>query len=191
MTKEEILEKSLELFAHQGYFGTSMEHIAKAAGIKKASLYSHYSGKDSIFTAVFNNILKNYSVFINELTTYDGKVSILKKLADIFSGYIRNCMNNNEQAFWDRYYYYPPEHLKDYIFNETYEIEMHFINKITALIEQGISNGEIKNKNAYDIALSFYYLMIGFAMGIKFYEERNIDQDIKRCISVFLDGIKQ
>lgn len=190
MKKEEILEKSLELFANQGYFGTSMENIAKAVGIKKASLYSHYSGKESIFTTIFNMILQEYSAFINELTACDENTDILEKLASIFSGYIKNCKNNTKQAFWDRYYYYPPEYLKDYIFNKTYEIEILFLDKITAIIEHGIRNRRIKQKSAHDIALSFYNMMIGFAMGIKFYEMRDMDQDITKCITVFLDGIK-
>lgn len=190
MKKIEILNKALELFAHQGYYGTSMEDIAKAVGIKKASLYSHYSGKECIFTSVFDRILNNYSIFIGDLTSCNEKTHSLKKLKKIFSDYIKNCKNNNEQFFWDRYYYYPPEFLKDYILSKTYKIEMLFISKITFVIKQGINNKEIKNKNADDIALSFYYMMIGFAMTIKFYEEKDIDRDIDRCITVFLDSIK-
>lgn len=191
MKKDEILAKSLELFANQGYFGTSMDDIAKAVGIKKASLYSHYSGKESIFTALFNNILDEYSVFINNLTACDENTNCLEKLASIFSGYVKNCKSNTKQAFWDRYYYYPPEFLKDYILNKTYQIEMIFIQKITTIIEQGIKKGEIKDKNAYDIALSFYYMMIGLSMAIKFYDEKDIEQDINKCTTTFLDGIKR
>ncbi len=190
MKKNEILDKSLELFATQGYFGTSMDDIAKAVGIKKASLYSHYSGKESIFTAIFNNILADYFSFIDNLTACSEETNYLEKLASIFSGYIKNCKNNNKMVFWDRYYYYPPEYLKDYILHETYEIEMLFLGKITTIIEQGIKNGSIRDKNAYDVALSFYYMMIGFAMTVKFYDEKVIDKDIAKCIDVFIDGIK-
>ena len=190
MKKDEILDKALELFANKGYFGTSMDDIAKAVGIKKASLYSHYSGKEGIFTAVFNSILEDYSIFIYDLTSFDEKTNYVEKLTGIFSGYIKNCKNNNKMLFWDRYYYYPPEYLKDYILNKTYEIEMLFMKKITTIIEQGIKNGYISNKSSNDIALSFYYMMIGFAMTVKFYDEKEIDKDIAKCITVFLDGIK-
>lgn len=190
MKKNEILSKSLELFANQGYFGTSMDDIAKSVGIKKASLYSHYSGKESIFTAVFNSILEDYTSFINDLTACKEETNCSEKLTSIFSGYVKNCKDNNKMVFWDRYYYYPPEYLKDYIFSKTYEIEMLFLKKITAIVEQGIKNGGFKNTSANDIALSFYYMMIGFAMTIKFYDEKAIDKDIEKCTAVFLDGIK-
>lgn len=190
MKKNEILEKSLELFASQGYFGTSMDDIAKAVGIKKASLYSHYSGKEDIFTALFNNVLAEYYVFINDLTAFNEETNYLEKLKSIFSRYVNNCKNNMKMVFWDRYYYYPPEYLKDYILHETYEIEMLFLEKITTIIERGIQNGCIQNKNAHDIALSFHYMMIGFAMSVKFYDEKEIDTDIEKCITIFIDGIK-
>lgn len=190
MKKNEILEKSLELFANQGYFGTSMDDIAKAVGIKKASLYSHYPGKESIFTAVFNNILEDYSMFINALAACNEDKNSHEQLSSIFYGYVRNCRNNSKMVFWDRYYYYPPEYLKDYILSKTYEIEMRFISSITKVIELGIRKGEITNKDAHDIALPFYYMMIGFSMTIKFYDEKEIDKDIVKCTTVFLDGIK-
>ncbi len=190
MKKNEILDKALELFASQGYFGTSMDDIAKAVGIKKASLYSHYSGKEGIFTALFNNILADYYSFIANLTVFDEETDCFKKLTQIFTVYIKNCMNNSKMVFWDRYFYYPPEYLKDYILRETYKAEMLFLEKLTIIIEQGIKAGSIRNKAAHDITLSFYYMMIGLAMTVKFYDENNIDKDISKCITVFLEGIK-
>jgi AcrR family transcriptional regulator len=190
MKKNEILEKSLELFATQGYFGTSMDDIAKAVGIKKASLYSHFPGKESIFTAVFDAVLADYSAFLDDLTSYvDGTHSheVLKK---IISVYVKNCINNYKMTFWDRYYYYPPEYLKDYILQKTYEIEMVFMDRITAVIQEGIDKKEIVNKNASDIALTFYNILIGFAMGIRFYDDKDIDAELSRSMDVFLDGIK-
>jgi AcrR family transcriptional regulator len=47
-TKEKIFEASLDLFAQKGFDAVSMREIAEAVGIKKASLYSHFSGKDEL-----------------------------------------------------------------------------------------------------------------------------------------------
>ncbi len=190
MKKNEILEKSLELFATQGYFGTSMDDIAKAVGIKKASLYSHFPGKESIFTAVFDAVLADYALFIQNLTCYEDGTHSHEMLKKIMFTYVKNCINNHKMTFWDRYYYYPPEYLKDYILQKTYEAEMVFMDRITAIIQDGISKHEIVSKSASDIALSFYYMMIGFAMGIRFYDNKDIDTDLARCLNVFLDGIK-
>ena len=43
-TKERILESALELFAQNGYTGTSMSEIANKLGVTKAALYKHFIG---------------------------------------------------------------------------------------------------------------------------------------------------
>lgn len=51
-TKERILETALELFAQNGYLGTSMSMIAERLGITKAALYKHYTGKQEILDRI-------------------------------------------------------------------------------------------------------------------------------------------
>lgn len=48
-TKEMIMMESLALFSKKGYDGVSMSDIADAVGIKAASIYKHYTGKEEIF----------------------------------------------------------------------------------------------------------------------------------------------
>lgn len=51
-TKERILETALNLFAQNGYLGTSMNDIAKQLGFTKAALYKHYTGKQEILDRI-------------------------------------------------------------------------------------------------------------------------------------------
>lgn len=51
-TKEKILNESLALFSVRGYDGVSMSDIAANVGIKAASIYKHYSGKEDIFRSI-------------------------------------------------------------------------------------------------------------------------------------------
>ena len=51
-TKEIIWKESLALFSMKGYDGVSMSDIADAVGIKAASIYKHYSGKEEIFNRI-------------------------------------------------------------------------------------------------------------------------------------------
>ncbi|MGN1404904.1 MAG: TetR/AcrR family transcriptional regulator [Erysipelotrichaceae bacterium] len=60
-TKQEILDAALDLFSRQGYEATSISSIADAVGIKKASLYSHYSSKQAILDALVKNVLEQYA----------------------------------------------------------------------------------------------------------------------------------
>ena len=51
-TKERIMEAALELFAQNGYLGTSMNDIAKQLGITKGALYKHYLSKQEILDSI-------------------------------------------------------------------------------------------------------------------------------------------
>lgn len=46
--REQILAAAAELFAEHGYAGTSTRAIAERVGIRQASLYYHFAGKDEI-----------------------------------------------------------------------------------------------------------------------------------------------
>lgn len=55
-TRERILETALELFAKNGYLGTSMSDIAARLGITKAALYKHYAGKQAILAQIIQRM---------------------------------------------------------------------------------------------------------------------------------------
>ncbi len=59
--KQEILEAALNLFSVQGYEATSISQIADAVGIKKASMYSHFSGKQEILDTMLQRGLEEYN----------------------------------------------------------------------------------------------------------------------------------
>jgi len=52
-TKRAVFEAALLKFAEKGYASASMRDIAEAVGIKAASLYNYYPGKDSILGEVY------------------------------------------------------------------------------------------------------------------------------------------
>src|SRR5579871_3875106 len=51
-TKRAILEAATELFSTYGLRKTSMEAIAAAAGVAKATLYAYYTSKEAVFADV-------------------------------------------------------------------------------------------------------------------------------------------
>ena len=97
--KEEIILTTLELAAEKGLAGVSMSMIADKIGIKKPSLYKHFSSKDEIVEAMYqflrdkskeNANIKpvDYSILFSEKTAYE----VLK---GVMQGYIN--MNPQEQ----------------------------------------------------------------------------------------------
>lgn len=59
-TKERIIIESLTLFSQKGYEGVSMRDIAAAVGIKGASIYNHFTGKEEILNAIIAMMSTRY-----------------------------------------------------------------------------------------------------------------------------------
>lgn len=51
---EQVADAALRLFARYGYKRTSMDDIAREAGLAKATLYLHFKGKDDVFRAMLS-----------------------------------------------------------------------------------------------------------------------------------------
>lgn len=51
-TKQKIFDVAIDLFAQNGFDAVSMQDIAQVVGIKKASLYYHFTSKDQILKEI-------------------------------------------------------------------------------------------------------------------------------------------
>ena len=58
MTKEEILDAAAQIFRIKGYHATSMQDIAGAVNLQKASLYHHVSSKQEILLDLLDQALE-------------------------------------------------------------------------------------------------------------------------------------
>ncbi|MCU0535045.1 MAG: TetR/AcrR family transcriptional regulator [Hydrococcus sp. Prado102] len=63
--KEAILEGAMKEFLAQGYAAASMDRIATAAGVSKATVYSHFRDKENLFSALVEQLVqkKFHSIF--------------------------------------------------------------------------------------------------------------------------------
>ena len=66
-TKEKIFNTSLDLFSKKGYDSVSLREIAEEVGIKKSSIYSHYSSKEAILMDIFNQFTKSFEIDSEEI----------------------------------------------------------------------------------------------------------------------------
>ena len=54
LTRQNIIEKSMQCFSVKGYFNTSIADIVKATGLTKGGLYGHFRNKQDIWYAVYD-----------------------------------------------------------------------------------------------------------------------------------------
>ncbi|MDR1184500.1 MAG: TetR/AcrR family transcriptional regulator [Coriobacteriales bacterium] len=98
-TKWRIIVAAIGLFAAKGYPGASMRDLAKAVGIKPASIYSHFESKQALLSTaydVYEYHLAKVLPDIDELLAsaeVDDPRCVLEKSAYYFDPAIQEFMN--------------------------------------------------------------------------------------------------
>jgi len=65
-TRETIRAVALELFSDKGFEQTSLREIAERVGLTKASLYYHYSSKQSLLLAVVEPVITGWRTIVDD-----------------------------------------------------------------------------------------------------------------------------
>ena len=63
---ESLLEVAVAVFTERGYDGTSMEHLAQAAGITKSAFYHHVDGKEDLLRLSLDRALDALFAVLDE-----------------------------------------------------------------------------------------------------------------------------
>jgi len=67
-----LLDVAVRVFNERGYDGTSMEDLARAAGISKSSFYHHVDGKEALLAAACDRALSALSAIRDEPSSRSG-----------------------------------------------------------------------------------------------------------------------
>lgn len=71
-TRSLIVNTALRLFSEKGYFNTSVQDIKNTAGISIGSIYHHFSGKDAIARALYEDLLSKMQNLIEIIGQQQG-----------------------------------------------------------------------------------------------------------------------
>ena len=78
---DSLTDVALGVFAQKGYDGASMDDVARAAGITKASIYHHVSGKEALLERGLGRALDSLFAVLDESGAANGRA--LERLAYI------------------------------------------------------------------------------------------------------------
>lgn len=81
-TKLAILEAAEQLFLKKGVSKTSLEEIARTAGMTRGAVYWHFKNKDHLINELMSQIFKPVEDVFDEFLTMDG--SVILKLFGLF-----------------------------------------------------------------------------------------------------------
>lgn len=155
-TKESIRKEALTLFSQRGYGATSMNDIAQKVGIKKSSLYSHYSGKEEIFLAIYQELAEIYENLNKRLFEESEDKLFEEKLFHIFQGFIKYYYENKEfQAFWNQMTILAPPEIREKILPDLAKKDEYFHKKMIGIFQEGMEQGIITQGYPQKKVMSF------------------------------------
>lgn len=146
--RKKILKAAERLFAKQGYHGTEVESIARAAGVSKGTVYNYFENKAEILFSDIEDGLQELNKRMSEGTkSIKGSTEKLKKGIEIYIDHLEKNRpllkilfgeHLHLAAFKNRYY--------KSIFARTEHLER--------IIREAIENGEMKKVDPYVAATS-------------------------------------
>lgn len=96
MTRNDILEAAAQVFRQKGFHGASMNDIAEAVNLQKASLYHHVSSKQEILLELLDQALQLLLEKISAISTQN--ISPDKKLRLMIREYLQILADNVDLA---------------------------------------------------------------------------------------------
>jgi TetR/AcrR family transcriptional regulator, regulator of autoinduction and epiphytic fitness len=94
MKTGQILQGAMQEFLARGYAAASMDRVAAAAGVSKATIYSHFGDKETLFKTLVEQMAKERMRAILGGMNYDLEPRLA--LRQLFREAMDSCCNNPE-----------------------------------------------------------------------------------------------
>ncbi len=160
-TRSVILASALRLFALKGYHGTSINDIAKDAGISKGLAYNYFESKQKIVEAVLAQAFDETEYLEQGLLKIKDPYEKIKFIIEYYFD-----MTKNNEEYWRLYFSLA---LQPEIIETARRITVKFANAFIGYIENMLSS--LKLKNAHDEARMFVGLFDG--LGLQYLIDKN------------------
>lgn len=166
-----------------------MAMIAEAVGIRKPSLYSHYSSKVDIFKDVLHLEFETYLLFMKEILSNKNQ-SAIERMSSLFLEHLRGD-EQMDNEFYYRFIKYPPADIETYTLDRYRETESAVYEMFDAVVKEGKDEREIDTSLSSRQIYDTYFIMIDgidTMKGMYSFEDAKISSE--NVWQVFYRGIK-
>lgn len=182
--KQKIIDTAITLFVKNGIHTTSMQALAKNAGIATGSIYTYFDSKETLVMDIFHLLVaESISVTIQN---YDPEQSVQQRFYYLLEQKIRYDIEHPHKFRFMAMCVYEPMIMQ--IVKTENSCEQ---SPLAAVLERGKSENLIKNLALEDL---FYHIFGGIASLLEwrlFNQQRVSDTDIDNMIEMAWDSIKK
>jgi len=183
--KEVIIEKARRLFLEKGFAAASMRDLAEHVGVEAASLYNHIQSKSEILQEICFKVAND---FISNLEQVESsQSSALEKMEILIRFHIRMMLKEYESIYISDHEW---RHLPEPYLSNFLNQRRHYRKRLSAIIEQGIQNGEMKQIEPYVAVLTILSAISGIESwhrSRKTVSEKDIEENMAKFL---VEGLK-
>jgi len=183
--KEEIIIIASQLFKEKGYSAVTMRDIAKAMGIKAASLYNHINSKQEILAFIIISLAEEFTQGLEKIKKTNAKS--VDKLKQIVALHVTITSNNAYgMASLNNDWMHLKEQLEQYL-----SLRINYENCFRDIIREGIKNDEFVDANPDIILFSMLSTLRSLYMWIPQKDDLDANELATSLSNVLLYGVNK
>lgn len=149
--RERILAAAQSLFLVNGYMATSMQEIAEAADLRKASIYHHFKDKEALFSEIVLEEITKWSANLHAVVTRDEPLR--GSLYELALAQMRMTQNDDGRLFVEFQKHVPEERHA-----EVHAMLQAWVGDFAVLFERALERNEIGAIDPRVAALFFFHM---------------------------------
>ena len=136
VTRADVLDAALTLFAARGYHGTSLKQVAERLGVSTPSLYNHMGSKGSLLTTIVMDTLEHVVAdFDDAIAGVEDPVTRLRRATEVYA--LRHATHPRETLVVN----HETVHLDDPTRTEAQNMRRTHERRFRAIIDAGCREG--------------------------------------------------
>ena len=183
--QEEIIRVAAKLFKEKGYSAVTMRDLAKAMGMKAASLYNHINSKRDILNAIIISLAEEFTSGMQSIqSTDDSCIEKLKKVIQLHvkissqNIYGMASLNNDWMHLEEKLDYYQ-------------KLRSDYENDFRSILNAGIASGEIVNVKPDVMMFSILTTLRSLYIWIPKKEDINLNDLSNTLSQILINGINK
>ena len=188
--RHDILERSLDVFATEGYEDTTFQRIADSCGVTRTTLYIYFDNKKDIFIGSLKQILIAMELDLNAIID-DESLSAHDALYKMAMCIIDYCEQNLKLFNVLHAYLLGLKKSKE---NPREKINRRIIrmrHMLSTVIIRGIKSGEFKKDlNVHSVVELIYILVESSIFRIAVLESEDLSE-VRKAVAPAIDGLVQ
>ncbi len=181
--KDEIIKTAAKLFKKKGYSAVTMRDLAKAMGIKAASLYNHINSKQDILKAIIISLAEEFTEGMKMIKSSQG--TSIQKLKEIVKLHVNiTSKNAYGMASLNNDWMHLEEKLEYYLL-----LRSNYEDEFRNILTEGINNNEIVDTNVDVTLFSILSTLRSLYLWIPKKEDLNPEELAQNLSDVLINGI--